>query len=572
MDSMRGGGNQAEWDLWRAAHVSKRLAQLRIILDKAGDKAGVRENYRMLADVQRRDPHTVAELLSGPQVGAWAALCVRLLAADAPESGEPLWTHLAHLGSIAAAAGMRAGRRVRVHVPVRAGTVHFPMLGRAIVASAGEPAHAECDAGPGGILVDGAPPVAWEPVHLLQTESGGVPLTVQLDDVDPYWSSFGLPTATRLTEEAVEVWRGQLAGAWRLLAERHAHRLGTMAAGIRCLVPVEQAGRLGGVSASSVDAPGAVALTEPVSPVRLAATLIHESQHYRLATLHDLKDVYETRPSRLHYSPWRNDPRPLSGVVHAIMAFTGVADFWWRERTDPATELEYARHIRQLHVARRLATGAPELTPLGAALVDALGNTIDELPLATGSEEVRRLAEDLVTEHQTRWRLRNITPQQQELRAFHEAWRTGVPPPTRHSAHPKPGDPSGDNPLTRVAMAWLENKAELQALTTDEALLTKRFPGAARGDVCLVAGDYRAARDHALTRIADGNTDDHTWATLVVAHGHACAEPTRSPLVCVPELVRAAFAHLAPNNDTRRLTELLSRYEAGTSTSDSIRR
>lgn len=572
MDSMRGGGDQAERDLLRAAHVSKRLAQLRIILDKAGDNAGLRENYQALADVQRRDPHTVAELLSGPQVGAWAALCVRLLTAGAPAPRYPLWTHLAHLGSVAAAVAVRAGHRVRVRVPVRAGAVHLPMLGRATVASVGGPALARCEAGPEGILVDGIPPVAWEPVHLLRTEAGGVPLTVQLDDVDPYWSSFGLPTATRLTEKDVEVWRGQLADAWCLLAERHAHRLCTMAAGIRCLVPVEQAGRLGGVSASSVDAPGAVALTEPVSPVRLAATLIHESQHYRLATLHDLKSLYRTPQRRLHYSPWRNDPRPISGVIHAIMAFTGVADFWWRERTDPARELEYARHIRQLHIARRLATGAPELTPLGATLVDALGDSIDELPLEAGSEEVQRLADDLVTEHRARWRLRNITPHQQELRAFREAWRAGIPPPTQHSAHPEPDDPSGDNPFTRVAMAWLENKAEVQAVATDEALFTKRFPGAARGDVFLVAGDYRSARDHALTRIADGDTDDHTWAMLVVAHGHACPEPTLSPLVRVPELVRAAFAHLAPNSDVRRLTELLSRYEAGTSTSDSIRR
>lgn len=561
---MRGGGDQAERDLSRLAHVSKRMTQLRAILDATGDRPGVRENYQVLADVQRHDPRAVAELLSGPQVGAWAALCLRSIATGAQD---PLWTHL---GAVAAAAAVRAGYRVRVRVPVRSGAVHLPTLGRALLAGTRETL-VDCEAGPDGVRFDGSPPANWEPVRLLRTSAGGVPLTVQIDDVDPYWSSFGLPTAARLTAGELDVWQDQLDGAWRLLAERHGHRLATMAAAIRCLVPVEQAGRVGGVSASSVDAPGAIALTEPVSPVRLAATLIHESQHHRLATLHDLKPLHETPPRRLHYSPWRNDPRPISGVVHALMAFTGVADFWWRERTGPASELEYARHVRQLRVAHGLAAGSPELTPLGAAVVDALGDTIDELPLDAGPAEVRRLADDLVAEHEAGWRLRNIVPQQQDLRAFREAWRTGAPPPTEHAATPAPREPSGDNPLTRVAMAWLENGPELRVLATDETLFAKRFPGAARSDVWLVAGDYRTARDHALALIADGTADDHAWATLSVAHGRACAEPRRSPLVRVPELVRSAFAELSPNN-TGPLTELLARYEAGTSTSDSMRR
>jgi hypothetical protein len=363
----------------------------------------------------------------------------------------------------------------------------------------------------------------------------------------------------------LDSWRQLLDGAWQVLADRHGHRLDTIAAAVRCLVPVGEAGRHGGVSASSADAPGAVALSAPASPVRLAVTLVHESQHYRLATLHDLRRLY-VPSSRLHYSPWRNDPRPVSGVVHALMAFTGVADFWSRERTDPAGELEYARHVRQLRVARRVAAEAPELTPLGAALVDAIGDTVDALPLDTSPPDVRRIAGDLVTAHQAGWRLRNIVPSEGDLRAFREAWRRGAPLPTRHAGRSQPATPGGDNPLTRLAMAWLNNEAEVAALAADEELFVKRFPGAVGDDVSLVAGDYRTARDNALNSIAEGTADDHTWATLVVTHVHACADPARSPLACVPELVRAA---LTPSRD---LPALLARYEAGTSTSDSIRR
>jgi HEXXH motif-containing protein len=563
---MRGGGDRPERELLRSAHVSKRIAQLAAIHAAAGDHdGGVPASFQALADVQRESQGTVAELLSSPQVGAWAAHCLRLLTAG---DKDPLWTHLAQLGAVAASAAIRTNSSVRVLVPVRSGAVCFPTVGRAFVAGAATRSLVECAVAGTEVLIDGAPPAAWERVRDLRTSAGGVELSVQLDDVDPYWSSFGMPMADRLTDDELGIWRDQLDGAWQVLAERHSHRLGTMAAAVRCLVPVAQAGQVGGVSASSADAPGAIALTEPVSPVRLAATLIHESQHYRLATLHDLQRLYEFPARQLHYSPWRNDPRPASGVVHALMAFIGVADFWFRERTgDPAVELEYARHIRQLRVARRAGIEAPELTRLGKALVNELSQAIDALPLDTGAEEVRRVADDLVTEHEATWRLRNMVPRDDDLRAFRQAWREGTTLPVEHAGQPEPSDPSGDNPLTRVAMAWLENEPELRVLAADEELFAKRFPGADPNDVRLVAGDYGAAREHALARIADDTADDHTWATLVVTHGRTCPTPAHSPLARVPELVRAAFGR-----DVESLGELLSRYEAGTSTSDSMRR
>ncbi|HEX6355946.1 HEXXH motif domain-containing protein [Actinophytocola sp.] len=557
--------------------MSKRMAQLRAILDTVdpdtAHRAHLLENYRALADVQRQQRHWVAELLSGPQVGAWAAQCLRHLSTEPVSTETPLWIHLAHLGSVAASAAQQKGLRVRVRVPVRSGAVHFPALGRALCSQPG-PALVECVTGPDGILLDGKPPMSWEPVRLLRTEADGVTLRVHVDDVDPYWDSFRLPV-TRLTDDELDTWRTRLDAAWQVLADRHSHRLHTMAAAIRCLVPVARAGQLGGVSASSSDAPGATVLTEPVSPERLAATLIHESQHHRLATLHDLKPLYTTPSRQLLYSPWRNDPRPLSGVVHGLMAFFGVADFWSRERTGPTTELEYARHVRQLRVAHRVAAGATELTPLGAALVDALGEAVDALPVDIGPPEVRRIADDLVTEHRASWRLCNVVPDESATRAAVLAWRgsgSALDDLVEHAGTPRHADPSGDNPFTRVAMAWLENASEVRALAADEELFAKRFPGATPGDLDLVMGDYPAARDDALARVAGGATDDRTWATLVVAHGHACAVPERSPLVRSPELVRAAFAAISPAHDTAPLLALMSRYEAGTSMSASIRR
>jgi len=576
--SMAGGGDRAERDVLLAGQVSKRLAQLRAILDVVaehraddGRTAGVGESFDALAAVQRHAPGVVADFLSGPHVGAWAAWCLRRLGNGEPGDDTPMWAHLAHLGSIAAAAALRSGTHLTVRVPACDGVVALPARGHVAVPGVGGWTLVECTVADGGVTLDGDARVGWTPVRSLRAEADGVTLDVQLDELDPYWRVFGIPVRKRLGDEEVERWRNCLTETWDILADRHRHRLDTMGMAVRCLVPVEQAGRLGRLSASSADTPRAIALTEPTNPVRLAATLIHESQHYRLSALHDLRPLYDDRPRNLLYSPWRNDPRPLPGIVHGVQAFLGVADFWLREPADPIANLEYTRHAGQLRLATDVLAEADGLTPFGQALVDTLRTTIDHLPTDVGPPEVRRLADDLVAEHRAGWRLRNVVPAEESPPALVRAWQTGGPlPPTGDSGEVAPGEPSGDNPLTRLAMAWLDNPAEVRALAGYPAAFTARFPAADPADVHLLAGDYAAAREAALARIETGTATDRDWATLTVAHARLCPDPARSPLVRHPELVKAAWELPAPGPPALRT--VLSHYEAGTSTSDSMRR
>jgi len=554
---MTGGGDRDERDVLRAGQVSKRLAQLRAILDLGTREfPDLREGFDALATVQRSAPDVVSELLSGPQVGAWAAWCLRRLGRGEHGGGTPLWVHLAHLGAIAAAAAMRSGVSVQVRVPCRAGIVAIPSVGRAHLQHYEDWSQVDCIAGPDGVTLDGTTPAEWAPVRVLRTEAGGVTLQVHIDEVDPYWRSFGIPVRDRLTDEEVARWGDCLAGAWRVLADRHPHRLVTMAAAIRCLVPVEQAGRLGRVSASSADAPGAIALTAPSNPTWLAATLVHESQHYRLSALHDLRPLYREPARDLLYSPWRNDSRPLSGVVHGTQAFLGVADFWLREGAGPVADLEYTRHVDQLRVAMDVITAAEGLTPFGRSLAASLRAAIDRLPASTGAPAVRRMAADLVAEHQANWRLRNVVPTDDDVRRWDD--------PGPGTGQVVAGEPSGDNPLTRLAMALLEDPEKVRASATD---LAARFPGVEPVDLHLLDGDYTAAKRVALARIEDGTASHRDWAVLAVAHGRLCPDPSRSPLVRRPEVVMAAWRHMSMS-----LAEVLSRYEAGGSTSDSIRR
>jgi hypothetical protein len=117
-------------------------------------------------------------------------------------------------------------------------------------------------------------------------------------------------------------------------------------------------------------------------------------------------------------------------------------------------------------------------------------------------------------------------------------------------------------------MALLEDAEQVRESAEDPAAFAARFPGADPTDLHLLDGDYIAAKRAALARIEDGTASQRDWATLAVAHGRLCTDPSLSPLVRRPELVMAAWRRLAPPS----LAAVLSRYEAGGSTSDSIRR
>lgn len=582
--SLCAGGDAEEVALLRAGQHSKRLVQLRAILDlvdrtaqDAGRRAGFRDSFRALATVQRAAPAVVADLLSGPQVGAWAAHCLRALTGPPTATPTatptetptetPLWTHLAHLGAITVAAASRSGVDVEVRVPVRAGAVTLPTLGRAVLDRPEPWASAACRPGD-PVLVDGAPPLRWEPVRRLGQ--------VLLDDVDPYWRCFGLPAGARRADAEVERWQRRLAAAWDILAERHPDRTASLAAAVRCLVPVERADRFGGVSASSADAPGAVALTEPATPERLAATLVHEAQHYRLGAAHDLVPLFGPTPESL-CSPWRSDPRPLAGLLHGTYAFLGVAQFWSREwrHHGAGAELLYARTVRQLRAGHAVLTDAADLTPTGAALVAQLGVAIEALPEAGLTEDVRRLADDLVAHHRALWRLRNLEPDPAAVTAFAQHWASGAPltaPADVSGRVVTPASPGGDSPLFRLATTWLTEPAKVAAAAREPERFARLVPGAEAADLPLLAGDHEAVRRRRLTDIAGGDTREETWASLAVAHGRLAGHG--SPLAVAPELVRAALPAVTAvlGRDREPLAELAARHVAGASTSDSMRR
>ena len=123
----------------RTAELSKHKVLLAAIMRMAArvpsaDPEGrLTAAYRLLAQIEGREPAVVRDVLASPQFGAWAADCAgRLWAAGGDQGADStLPPDLARLAVFAAVAGLRAGQQFAIELPLHDGAVSLPGLGTA---------------------------------------------------------------------------------------------------------------------------------------------------------------------------------------------------------------------------------------------------------------------------------------------------------------------------------------------------------------------------------------------------------------------------------------------------------
>ncbi|MDT0450961.1 aKG-HExxH-type peptide beta-hydroxylase [Streptomyces hesseae] len=351
-------------------------------------RARFEEHWRLLEHAEAHHPDRVAETLDYPSVGTWLA---HTLAAP---DGETLALRLGHFGAVAATAALRAGADFALDLPAPGGRLALPGTGLLRTTDSpvrltahGPAARLAPPGGHGGALllraagrVTGHGP-GWQ--GLLRLAGG----PVRLDDLDPYRAPpggagrYALPAAPRT---AGGPWARHWRAALALLRAADPARATEVTALLRCLVPLAPAGRPGTkVSATYRVAPGAVLTTPPSSPWELAEVLVHETQHGKLAVLHDLVPLHAPPPHgrpALHRVAWRPDPRPVGGVLQGAYAHLALADLRVRAALLPGLT-PTARHeartrrdscLRQVARALNILLESAELTPAGGEFVIAM--------------------------------------------------------------------------------------------------------------------------------------------------------------------------------------------------------
>ena len=140
-----------------------------------------------------------------------------------------------------------------------------------------------------------------------------------------------------------------------------------------------------------------------------AEVLTHEAAHMWLSLIEDQEEFADDGWTEQAYlSPWRDDPRPISGVVHGVYVFSMVAAALtrWIERDGPASDSVLERLAlvcAQVRSAAATVQGHPRVIPfvrsMTLAALERVARCEQVVPVEVAARATARLAE-----HAARWR------------------------------------------------------------------------------------------------------------------------------------------------------------------------
>ncbi|PSL52865.1 HEXXH motif-containing protein [Saccharothrix carnea] len=509
-----GPGTPAVMGALRRAQYGRRRLGMRALLElarrdaaHAAGTADAERAWAVLAEAERLDPVVVEDVLMAPGVGLWLARALR----RNPEGVERATAASGVLHAVAAAVAVRAGIPARLTVPVTGGVATLPTVGQFVLSESVESVELVCGAGR-PVCVNGGERL-FRPFRRHRSEARGLSLEVVVDDLDPN-RGFAEPTPPNPLDRAeYERWCALLDEAWTLLTEWDSGYATEVSAGLTSLVPLDPGS--GVVGASSAIAFGAVALSARASAAEFAETLVHELQHSKLNAVLELVHLHDDGTVKRHYAPWRDDPRPLTGVLHGLYAFISVVEFWHGRA--PAS-FALALRVRQLRLALD-SLDTSRLTAAGKLLVDAVSRRLAVCePAAAGSGHAH-LVGMIIADHRATWRIRHVEPRPEDLAALADEWLAGRPRSRRVRGDVVAAGGRADSHRAALLRAKAPDSDGTAPTASDDA------------DVALADGDLSAAASKYLDRVQRNAEDGGAWVGL----GLALSLP---PLLREPEVVR----------------------------------
>ncbi|MGM9469252.1 HEXXH motif domain-containing protein [Streptomyces murinus] len=522
------------------AERSRRLLLLRALRNGASrDDTGpdgtdaFAQGWDLLERAQRNAPEVCEDLLMSPNTGMWVSLAVRRIRGRVYEDA-PHWVVMGHLAALAAAAAVRAGLEFDITVPVRRGLVPLPTLGCAVLPDPEPWGTARVTGRDGRVRVTSASGVVevpadpdrrepdWIPVRRTTLGSGGRAKPLVLEELDPY-RTFPRPSEPSLLSPAeAAYWESSLAKAWEVLLRDEPESTEAMRRGLMSVAPTPMRERFRPHSSTAGDAFGGVTASRPDDVAQLAATLVHEFQHTKLGGLMHLEPLTEPpadpeTPEPLLYAPWRDDPRPLGGLLQGIYAFFGVTRFWraHRHTADPAyvplAHFEFALWRAQVWGTLNTVSGHERLTSVGRYVVERLtercaGWLTEEIPTTP-----LRLAEEAAADHHARWRAHHLRPPAKAVEEAVLAWQQGADkPPSALTAEPLLVPDSG--------VRFSDSTAVLARHHLSDPDGAWRRPGGVDGadpaEVRLLHGEHAEARAAFTDRLSAKGAPASAWPGL----------------------------------------------------------
>ncbi|MEV6479310.1 HEXXH motif domain-containing protein [Streptomyces sp. NPDC051576] len=502
--------------------------------------AGVVIAWSLLERAQGVAPQAVEEILMTPGTGIWVTSVLRQLQGDKSARPLPLRVAAGRLSAMAIAAATRARLSFSLEVPIQWGIVSLPGLGCVRFEERRRRAWAIGRAsGQGGSLriVDAAGAEVrtgpdwrhhvpgWSPTCRLTVGRRGDALDLVLDEHDPC-RNFSTPQEPRLLSgEEKEAWRLVLTEAWNILTRDDSEVAEEIRRGpLLSIAPVEAREEFRPYSSSAGEAFGGISASLPDTSLQFAATLVHEFQHIKLGALIHLESLARRLESpkdrlELFYAPWRDDPRPLEGLIQGFYAFFGVARFWRAHRRKSEgsgsllADFEFALCRDQVWSVLTGLRRHHRLTAAGRQLVDLVIEHCDAWRAEEVSRTGMRLARDAIVDHSARWRAHHLRPDVRAVDETVRAWRRGdALPPVSLGAPPRTV-PDAQAVSLDVA-ATLARHVITDSTGEWASRAEAKVGGATRADVLLALGERPAARRGLLEQMETQDPPAASWALL----------------------------------------------------------
>lgn len=65
-----------------------------------------------------------------------------------------------------------------------------------------------------------------------------------------------------------------------------------------------------------------------ISNLRVAESILHEAMHLKLTLIENIVPLVQPSTRYLYYSPWRDEERPVRGVLHGLFVFRAIYQFY----------------------------------------------------------------------------------------------------------------------------------------------------------------------------------------------------------------------------------------------------
>lgn len=259
---------------------------------------------------------------------------LRLLESRDPmQCGRSFVSAMRHVSRVILGWAMKSGESASAMCNVTGGWVVFPHAGKRarLMQERGEVAVQVIE---GALIIDGRQ-LAPEEIEAVPSVVVG-DARIFLDRSDPCYETWidEQPFSKGLNKLAVaaddhERWRSAAASASIVLQGVWPEFLAAMLPNISTIVPIHGLDDGDSLSSSSGKRVGAV-LASVVPGVEFAEMLVHEYGHNLLYALMSRDEYVLPSDGEHFYSPFRPDPRPLRGMLHALFSFVLVGEYYRR--------------------------------------------------------------------------------------------------------------------------------------------------------------------------------------------------------------------------------------------------